>query len=121
MGDTVELELPLQTQIVTADPRIEAARGKIAIRRGPLVYNVETADQPRIDGTWGSVWNGGSVTTQWRPDLLGGVMAITGQWDDGTPLTAIPNYARMNRAGPPSEYPPDHQRSPILSQVWIKT
>lgn len=120
-GDTIELELPLETQIVTADPRIDATRDKIALRRGPLVYNVETADQPRIDGTWGGAWNGGSVTTQWRPDLLGGVMAISGKWDDGTPLLAIPNYARMNRSGPPSEYPPDRRTGPILSQVWIKT
>jgi hypothetical protein len=24
-------------------------------------------------------------------------MVITGKWQDGTPLLAIPNYARMNR------------------------
>jgi DUF1680 family protein len=107
----------METQIVTADPRIEATRGKIAIRRGPLVYNVETADQPHIDG----VASNAPLAASWRPDLLGGVMAISGKWSDGTPLTAIPNYARMNRSGPPSEYPPSHHHGPLLSQVWIKT
>jgi hypothetical protein len=33
----------------------------------------------------------------WRPDLLGGVIAINGKWKDGTPMLAVPNYARMNR------------------------
>jgi uncharacterized protein len=32
------------------------------------------------------------------------VMVITGKWQDGSPMTAIPNYARMNRVGPPAEY-----------------
>jgi hypothetical protein len=31
-------------------------------------------------------------------------MVITGKWQDGSPMTAIPNYARMNRVGPPVEY-----------------
>jgi hypothetical protein len=29
--------------------------------------------------------------------LLGGVIVITGKWQDGTPMLAVPNYARMNR------------------------
>ena len=28
-------------------------------------------------------------------------MAITGTWADGSPLLAIPNYARNNRPAPP--------------------
>jgi hypothetical protein len=38
-----------------------------------------------------------SLTTEWRGDLLGGVMTIKGKWNDGSPLLAIPNYARENR------------------------
>jgi len=37
------------------------------------------------------------LTAAWRGDLLGGVMVINGQWADGSPLIAIPNYARNNR------------------------
>jgi len=29
--------------------------------------------------------------------LLDGVLTIKGQWADGSPLLAIPNYARNNR------------------------
>ena len=48
----------------------------------------------------------------WRPELLGGVMAIEGRGatgiDDGrkpTKFFAVPNYVRLNRGG--------------RSQVWI--
>jgi hypothetical protein len=37
------------------------------------------------------------LTTEWRGDLLHGVMTIKGQWADSSPLLAIPNYARNNR------------------------
>lgn len=115
-GDKIALELPLGVQTVKADERIEATRGKLAIRRGPLVYNVETADQPRID----LAMSNAALSETWRPDLLGGVVAVKGQWADGSPLTAIPNYARMNRAGPAGEHPVEHNHGPVLSQVWIK-
>ncbi len=101
-GDKVELELPMAVQRVTADARIEATRGKVALRYGPLVYNVERADQQRIDLSIGS----DALVPEWRGDLLGGVVAIRGRWADGSPLTAIPNYARMNRTGwPIPEFP----------------
>jgi uncharacterized protein len=115
-GDKIALELPLGVQTVKADDRIEATRGKLAIRRGPLVYNVETADQPRIDLAMANA----ALSETWRPDLLGGVVAVKGQWADGSPLLAIPNYARMNRAGPAGEHPAEHNHGPVLSQVWIK-
>ncbi|WP_125487308.1 hypothetical protein [Edaphobacter aggregans] len=36
---------------------------------------------------------------------MSGVVTISGQWADGTEFLAIPNYARMNRVGPPHAYP----------------
>ncbi|MEH3121671.1 MAG: glycoside hydrolase family 127 protein [Sphingomonas phyllosphaerae] len=101
-GDKVELELPMAVQRVTADERVEATRGKVALRYGPLVYNVERADQRRIDLAIGS----DALVPEWRGDLLGGVVAIRGRWADGSTLTAVPNFARMNRIGGPiHEFP----------------
>jgi uncharacterized protein len=74
--------------------------GNVALKYGPLIYNVETADQQNI----GQPLSDAPLTAEWRPDLLGGIMVITGKWQDGSPMTAIPNYARMNRVGPPVEY-----------------
>src|SRR5258707_14260825 len=44
-GDKIELELPLVPQRLTADDRIAADQGRVALRYGPLIYNVERADQ----------------------------------------------------------------------------
>ena len=100
-GDLIELELPLETQRVTADPRITADASLLALKYGPLVYNVETADNHDIERKIGDA----PLRTEWRPDLLGGVVVITGKWANGSELVAIPNYARMNRVGPPHPYP----------------
>jgi hypothetical protein len=114
-GDRIEMELPLEPQRIVADSRIKADVGLAALRYGPLVYNVETADNGNnIDRKLGD----SPLRTEWRPDLLGGVMVITGKWQDGSPMLAIPNFARMNRVGPPPDYPERPPRS-IDSKVWI--
>ncbi len=92
-GDKIELELPMEIQVVKADEHIAADRGRVALRYGPLIYNVESADQPNLN----LAPDANSLTTEWRGDLLGGVMVIQGKWSDGSSLLAIPNYARENR------------------------
>jgi hypothetical protein len=59
------------------------------------------------------------LTAARRPDLLGGVVTISGQRRDGTPVLAIPNYTRMNSAGPLTEFPV-RAKGPVLSQVEVK-
>jgi uncharacterized protein len=108
-GDKIEVELPMEIQKVTADERIEADRGRVALRYGPLIYNVETADQPNIDQPIGK----GPLKLEWNPDFLRGVMTIKGNWADGSPLIAIPNYARLNRVQP-TEYPQAAQPSQVV-------
>ena len=102
-GDRIEIELPMEPQRVVADERIRADLGSVALKYGPLVYNVETADHQEIDQPLGD----SPLKAEWRPDLLGGVMVLTGRWKDGSPMLAVPNYARMNRVGSPPEYPGD--------------
>jgi hypothetical protein len=142
-GDTVELELPMEVQRLTADPRIQADNNLLALQYGPLVYNVEAVDQPDLDLPLSNE----PLQAEWRPDLLGGVMVITGKWLDGSPMLAIPNYARMNRVASPKpevggdasvNYAPDatnnvskkstaapsprHRRErPVESKVWMRS
>src|SRR5215469_2344728 len=47
-GDRIELELPMEPQRVVADPRIKANLDSIALKYGPLVYNVEAPDNRNI-------------------------------------------------------------------------
>jgi DUF1680 family protein len=108
--DKIDLQIPMIIQRIKPDEKIEADRGMVALRYGPLIYNVETADQPNINQALGS----GPLSIEWRDDLLDGVMTIRGSWTDGTQLTAIPNYARNNRNTQPAD------REPVISMVWIK-
>jgi len=115
-GDKVDILLPMEVQTIVSDSRILANTGRVALRYGPLIYNVEKADQPDIDKYIGT----GPLSTEWRGDMLNGVMTIKGTWDDGTPLVAIPNYARNNRNSIHSTDRPGPQNKDGGSIVWIK-
>ncbi len=129
-GDKIELEMPMEVQKFTADERIEANKGRVALRYGPLVYNVEKADKQEIDKPIGKT----PLSTEWNKDLLRGIMVIKGTWADGTPMIAIPNYVRNNRIIKPAttvlaptttptqaaEPPQRIDRTPS-SIVWIKS
>jgi DUF1680 family protein len=123
-GDRITLDLPMKVQCITPSPKILATQGRVALRYGPLVYNIEKADQDITQ-----VLNPGSpLTAEWRGDLLGGVMAIKGTFANGSALLAIPNYARNNRI--PAAAPAAPQAAagaaqrpaprPPTSIVWIK-
>jgi hypothetical protein len=115
-GDTIELEMPMEPQRVVADYRIQADVDLIALRYGALIYNVERTDNESIN----QKLSDSPLRAEWRPDLLGGVMVIAGKWRDGSPMSAIPNFARMNRVGPPPAYPSDGEADRQLeSKVWI--
>jgi DUF1680 family protein len=93
-GDKIELTLPMKVQRVKASDKIEATTGRVALRRGPLIYSAERVDQD-LDNVLSPE---STLTAEWKSDLLGGVTVIKGTWADGSALTAIPNYARDNRA-----------------------
>jgi DUF1680 family protein len=115
-GDTVSFDLPLPVQRVVADSRVEAARGQVALRRGPLVYNVELVDQPRLDLPLAA----DKVQARWSPQLLGGVMSLHGRWQDGSAMTAVPHFTRMNRESQASPEFPSGDPGFARSRVWIR-
>lgn len=94
-GDRIDLVLPLEPQRVKAIDEVASTRGRVALRYGPLLYNFESADQDLS-----SVLDPASpLSAEWRPDLLGGAVAIRGAFSSGSPMLAVPNYARLNRGG----------------------
>lgn len=48
-GDNVKLVLDMPVELVSADPRVKDNLGKRAVKRGPLVYCVEEADNKDIN------------------------------------------------------------------------
>jgi DUF1680 family protein len=48
-GDEIRLSLDVRPRVTTPDPRIDAVRGCVAVERGPLVYCLESVDNPQVD------------------------------------------------------------------------
>lgn len=112
-GDKIALKLPMKIQRIKGIDKIDATKGRVALRYGPLIYSAESTDQ-NLDNVLDP---GAPLTVEWKPDLLDGVAVIKGKWTDGSEFTAIPNYARNNR----NTSDQSNRRSRgISSSVWIK-
>ena len=114
--DVVQLDLPMPIVRIASNPHVVDNVGRIALQRGPLVYCLETADNP--EGVLDLVIPADApLKAEQRADLLGGVTVIRGtakrvsaaKWGDDlyrpagaaawhdVPFTAIPYYAWDNR------------------------
>jgi len=51
-GDEVEINFPMEVDLVEANPLVESIRNQVAVRRGPVVYCVESADLPDSVGIY---------------------------------------------------------------------
>lgn len=124
-GDTVDLDLPMMPERLYAHPDVRHDAGRVALRRGPLVYCCEQRDNAfpvnrlRLPAQ-------SDLTSRVLPDLLGGITVIeataTAEDADGwgnllyatsraamvnTALTAVPYYIWCNR-------------SPNPMQLWLQ-
>jgi DUF1680 family protein len=77
-GDIVELNLPMGPYLVESNPRVDATRGCAALAYGPLVYCLEGRDQPQgVNLLDVALDPNAALACEWRPEELGGVLAIT--------------------------------------------
>lgn len=133
-GDRLLLELPLTPRLTIADLRVDAVRGCVAIERGPLVYALERSDQPSHDQQPSTepddlaIDPDAPLTTEWRPDLLGGIVAVTasGVVDDHGRDDGYPSYPRSETPAQDTEMLaiPYHlwaNRGAQPMRVWIPT
>ena len=116
-GDTVTLHLPMPVRRMKAHPKVTVNAGCVALMRGPLVYCLESLDQPAPLQNL-ALSSAAEITAEYHPDLLGGITVLTGSaqvmaaapWShvlylptegvtDRMPasFTAIPFYANSNR------------------------
>lgn len=75
-GDTVELAFDTTPHRYVADTRIDAARGQVAIERGPLVYAVEQADQQGFTVDDLTVDADAPITEERQDGLLDGIVTL---------------------------------------------
>ena len=80
-GDVVSLNFPMTTEVLAANPRVAENRGRVAVRRGPIIYCMEEIDQPNgvsladvslaLDSK-----SGGEFQSEYKPDLLDGIVVL---------------------------------------------
>lgn len=46
-GDNIALTLPMETVLMQANPLVEESRNQVAVKRGPIVYCLESIDLPK--------------------------------------------------------------------------
>ena len=80
MGDVVLIDIPMEINLVEGHPRIEEVRNQIAIKRGPVVYCIESPDLPKNTEVLNVYFNGNTeLKEEFRSDFLGGVSVIKGE------------------------------------------
>lgn len=79
-GDLISLDIPMEAKLLEGHPRIEEVRNQVALKRGPVVYCVETPDLPANTNILDVSINGNvKLETKHEPDFLGGVTTITAE------------------------------------------
>lgn len=117
-SDIIELILPMSVQLIEANPLAEEIRNQVAIKRGPIIYCLESVDLP--DGvkiTDIAIPTAIKLRHHFNKDLLGGVTILEGKaqvlaggdWDEALyrqiaqkkakvmDIRFIPYYAWGNR------------------------
>lgn len=113
-GDRVELDLPMAPERVYANPNVRMDVGRAALRRGPLIFCAEAADNS-VPIERLRLPRGAPVRASERPDLFDGIVtlvadgrAVDGDWQDDlyrsepprsapATWTALPYYLWNNR------------------------
>ncbi|MDR0671637.1 MAG: glycoside hydrolase family 127 protein, partial [Oscillospiraceae bacterium] len=116
-GAVLDIDIPMEVRITEADNNVynigtatHSNRNRIAIERGPIVYCLEDAG---TGASTANTFNATQVvfprtmelTPVWRPDLLRGVVALTGTAlynGEEREVTLTPYYAWNNRGTDPA-------------------
>jgi hypothetical protein len=114
-GDIVMLDLPMPAERLYAHPGVIMDAGRVALKRGPLVYCVEEADNPGGRVQRLRLPRVAELKSSTRADLFGGTVTLSAKakaivesgWDDlyrteapgetDATLTALPYYLWANR------------------------
>ncbi len=114
-GDTISLDLPMPAERVYANPAVIMDAGRVALKRGPLVYCLEEADNPGGFVQRLKISQSAELKSSTRADLFGGIVTLsapgvaidTSDWhslyrperskEAPATLTALPYYLWANR------------------------
>lgn len=80
MGDVITIVMPMDVKLLEANDRIEQDRNQVAVKRGPVVYCIESPDLPKntkITNVY--LPSNSKLTPKYHSDLLGGLTTLTGK------------------------------------------
>ena len=76
-GDIITLSLPMDVQFVEGNPRIEEVRNQVALKRGPIVYCLESPDLPKEASILDAyISRDAKMLPQHKKDLLSGITVL---------------------------------------------
>jgi DUF1680 family protein len=127
-GDRVTLNLSMPVEAVHAHPHVRQMQGRIALRRGPIVYCLEGVDNrfANLDRVAVDPPDLTGFNTAHRPELLGGVTVIEGRaaltddsgWENTLYRTAAPEEKPISIRAVP--YCTWDNRSAGEMRVWLR-
>ena len=115
-GDSIALELPMPPERLYANPGVIMDAGRVALKRGPLVYCIEEADNPGGAVQRLKLPRAAELQATTRTDLFGGTVMLSAparaidpsDWNElyrtspsreaEATLTALPYYLWANRS-----------------------
>jgi hypothetical protein len=92
----LEINFEMAINVRATHPKVKATRGQVAVTLGPLVYCLESVDNPDVN-IFAAQLDPASLYAVFSDDLFGGVSLIRAQTVDGQSLTLIPYYLWANR------------------------
>ena len=95
-GETLEFNFDMSIKLRRAHPKVKGHERKVTVTRGPLVYCLESVDNPDSD-IFTSELDPASLRDEFIPDLLGGCVVIFGKTVEGKTLKFIPYFLWANR------------------------
>jgi hypothetical protein len=95
-GDVLEMDFDLPINLHQVHPKVKGYYHKVAVTRGPLVYCLESIDNPDVD-IFSTRLDTTSLQSEPAPEMLGGITILRGQTVDGQALTFIPYHLWANR------------------------
>ncbi|MGN6487128.1 MAG: glycoside hydrolase family 127 protein [Devosia sp.] len=123
-GDKIRLHMDMPVERLSAHPAVTQNAGRVALKRGPIVYCLEEVDNGIAPQRF--VLKDNPIQSEFVPGLLGGAVVLAGEAE----VTSADDWSgTLYRSSPPSREPrrfraiPYHlwaNREPGGMQVWIR-
>ncbi len=95
-GEVIELDLERGIRVRATHPRVKATRGQVAVTHGPLVYCLESVDNPEVD-LFAAQLDPATLEATFSDDHFDGIALLRARTVSGQPLTFIPYFLWANR------------------------